>query len=245
MIYSDQYETRWHDTDAARRVRPSQLLVYMQETSNHHTASAGMNLDELRDEKQLAFILSRLRLWIHRPLRAFEPIEVQTFTNPAKGLSSLRSFRILRGDEVIAEADSVWALIGTEDRRFHPIEDTGYEFEDEAPLSLPMPPRVRIPSDLPLKNLGSRRIVYSDLDYNMHMNNTRYPDMLCDFLPLEEVSNLRGLSLSYLHEAAYGDTITVLGAKREGCYYIRTVNSEGTICLEAQLWVMPGEEPIS
>ena len=111
MIYSDHYETRWHDTDANRLLRPSQLLVYMQETSNHHTASAGMNLDDLRDEKHLAFILSRLRLWIHRPLRAFEPIEVQTFTNPSRGLSSLRGFRILCGGEVVAEADSVWALI--------------------------------------------------------------------------------------------------------------------------------------
>lgn len=242
MIYSDHYETRWHDTDANRLLRPSQLLVYMQETSNHHTASAGMNLDDLRDEKHLAFILSRLRLWIHRPLRAFEPIEVQTFTNPSRGLSSLRGFRILCDGEVVAEADSVWALIGTEDRKFHRMEETGYVFEDEEPLALPLPNRVRIPSDLPLRELGSRRIVYSDLDYNMHMNNTRYPDMLCDFLPLEEVPRLRGMSLSYLHEAAYGDTVTVLGEQRENCYYMKTVNGEGTVCLEAQLWLAPERE---
>lgn len=235
MKYSDSYETRWHDTDANRQLRPSQLLVYMQETSNHHTASVGMQLDDLRDEKHLAFILSRLRLQIYRPLRAFEPIEVQTFTNPGRGLSSLRSFRILRGEEVVAEADSVWALIGTEDRKFHRIEETGYEFEDEPPLELSIPARVRFPADLPLEIVGQRRIVYSDLDYNMHMNNTRYPDMLCDFLPLEDVNRLRGMSLSYLHEAAYGDTITVLGAKREDSYFIRTVNEAGTVCLEAQI----------
>ena len=241
MIYEDQYETRWHDTDANRLLRPSQLLVYMQETSNHHTASAGKNLDDLRDEKHLAFILSRLRLWIHRPLRAFEPIRVQTFTNPQRGLSALRSFRILCGDEVVAEADSVWALLGTEDGRFHRMEETGYDFEDEEPLALPLPNRIRIPSDLPLRELGSRRIVYSDLDYNMHMNNTRYPDMLCDFLPLAEVARLRGMALSYLHEAAYGDTVRVLGEKRENCYYMKTVNGEGTVCLEAQLWLSPEE----
>ena len=59
MKFSLDYTTRWHDTDAERRLRPSTLLVYMQETSNRHVASTGMSLDRLRDEKGLAFILSK------------------------------------------------------------------------------------------------------------------------------------------------------------------------------------------
>ena len=233
MKYSVPYTTRWHDTDATRRVRPSQLLVYMQETSNAHVAHIGMPLDQLRDEKQLAFILSRLRLAIYRPLYAFEDVRVETFTNPSRGFSSGRAFRILRGEEVIAEADSVWALVGTEDHQLHKPEESGYAFEDEAPPELPLPARIRIPSDLSLEEISRRPIVYSDLDYNMHMNNTRYPDMLCDYLPLDEVERIRGICLSYLHEAAFGDTVTVLRGKKEDTYYFRTVNQAGTVCLEA------------
>ncbi len=236
MKYSEFYQTRWHDTDASRLLRPSQILVYMQETSNRHVfAHSGMSLDALRDEKHLAFILSKLRLTFYRRPSAFENIEVQTWTCPARGFSSERSFRILRGDEVIAEASTVWALVDTEDHSLHRIEDAGYRFEDEPPVSMELPARIRIPSQLSLQPLGQRKIVYSDLDYNMHMNNTRYPDMLCDFLPLEEADKIRGMSLSYLHEAAYGNTLTVLGAKYEDSYYLRTVNEEGTVCLEAQI----------
>ena len=235
MIYSEPYRTRWHDTDACRHLRPSQVLVYMQETSNGHVASIGMTLDELRDQKKLAFILSKIRIAFHRPLSAFEDITVQTWTTPSRGFSSGRCFRILRGEEVIAEADSTWALIGTEDRQLHKPQETGYDFQDEAPLSLDVPLRIRFPADVPLEKIGERRIVYSDLDYNMHMNNTRYPDMLCDFLPLEEVGRIKGMTLSYLHEAAYGDTITVLCAKVEGNYFFRTVNAAGAACLEAQI----------
>ena len=235
MIYSEPYRTRWHDTDACRHLRPSQMLVYMQETSNGHVASIGMTLDELRDQKKLAFILSKIRIAFHRPLSAFEDITVQTWTTPSRGFSSGRCFRILRGEEVIAEADSTWALIGTEDRQLHKPQETGYDFADEEPLSLDVPLRIRFPADVPLEKIGERRIVYSDLDYNMHMNNTRYPDMLCDFLPLEEVGRIKGMTLSYLHEAAYGDTITVLCAKVEGNYFFRTVNAAGTACLEAQI----------
>lgn len=235
MKYFQSYRTRWHDTDATRHLRPSQLLVYMQETSNEHVSHIGMTLDELRDQKHLAFILSKIRIAFYRPLSAFEDIEVRTWTTPSRGYSSGRCFQIVRGEEVIAEADSTWALIGTEDRQLHKPEETGYPFEDEAPLVLDVPQRVRFPADVPLETVGKRPIVYSDLDYNMHMNNTRYPDMLCDFLPLEAVGRIRGMTLSYLHEAAYGDTMTVLCAKTDGAYFFRTVNGQGIPCLEAQI----------
>ena len=233
MIYSRQYQTRWHDTDANRNLRPSQLLVYMQETSNHHVASIGLPLDALRDEKHLGFILSKIRLSLRAPLSAFEDVTVETWTTPARGFSSGRCFRILRGDEVIAEADSTWALVDTETRELRRPHESGYDFEDEEPLPLDLPPRIKFPADVPLTEVGVRSIVYSDLDYNMHMNNTRYPDMLCDFLPLEEVGRVKGFVLSYLHEAAFGDRITVLRGKQNNSYYFRTVNGEGKVCLEA------------
>ena len=235
MIYSISYQTRWHDTDAHRRVRPSQLLVYMQETSNRHVAHVGMTLDELRDEKHLAFILSKIRLSLYRPLYAFEDIEVQTWTTAGRGYSSCRCFRILRGNEVIAEADSTWALIHTETRQLCKPEETGYPFEHEEPLALEAPSRIRFPADCPLTEVAKRPIVYSDLDYNMHMNNTHYPDMLCDYLPLDAVGRIRSMTLSYLHEAAYGKTVTVLRGEQNGSYYFRTLNDEGTACLEAQI----------
>lgn len=235
MKYSIPYETRWHDTDAARQIRPSQILVYMQETSNHHVSSVGMPLDDLRDQKHLAFILSKIRLAIHRRPSAFEKITVETWTTPARGFSSGRCFRILCGEEVVAEADSTWALLGTEDGKLHRMEETGYDFDNEPPLELSVPNRIRFPADLALRVLGERRIVYSDLDYNMHMNNTHYPDMLCDYMPIEDVAKITGFVLSYLHEAAFGNLITVMGAKQDHSYYFRTLNEDGTVCLEAQV----------
>ena len=233
MKFSIDYTTRWHDTDAQRNVRPSAILVYMQETSNRHVAHSGMSLDALRDEKGLAFILSKIRIAYNRPLKAFEDITVDTFTCPSRGFSSIRGFRILSRGEVVAEADTTWALVDINNKKLCRMEESGYIFDDEPALSLDIPSRTRAPSDVQMTEIGKRAIVYSDLDYNMHMNNTRYPDMLCDFLPIEKVERIKGMTLSYLHEAAYGDTLTILCGEKDGTYYFRTVSSDGTICLEA------------
>ena len=233
MKFSIDYTTRWHDTDAYRRVRPSALLVYMQETSNRHVADSGMSLDDLRDEKGLAFILSKIRIAFRRPLSAFENIRVETFTCPSRGYASTRGFRILSGDEVVAEADTLWALVDINDKSLKKIEESGYIFDAEEPPVLETPARTRAPSSVELCEVGKRTILYSDIDYNMHMNNTRYPDMLCDYMPIETTGRITGMTLSYLREAAYGDTLTVLRGEGEGCYYFKTVSSTGQTCLEA------------
>ena len=111
MIFKKNYTTRWHDTAADRTVRPTQILVFMQETSNHHIKSLGTDLDILHERDGLGFILSKTRLALYKPLYAFEDITVETFTVPSRGFSFNRFFRITRGDEVIAAADTTWALV--------------------------------------------------------------------------------------------------------------------------------------
>ena len=239
MIFERKFTTMWHDTDAHRRVRPTQLLVYMQETSNKHTECCGMPLDTLRDEKGLAFILSKIRFAVYQPLFAFEEIRVQTWTRPSRGFSITRFFRILRGEQVIAEADTTWALVDINSGT--PVKgevcDGIYSFLHDEPIEVPVPPRFRLPAALSLEEIGKRRIVYSDLDYNMHMNNTKYPDMLCDFLELDEVDRVKGFLLSYVHESAFGDELTVCHAYGDGVHYFKTVNQNGVTCLEAQVLV--------
>lgn len=236
MIYSHCYTVKWHDTDGNRRVRPSQLLVYMQETANYHLHDANMDLDDLRDEKGLGFLLSRVSVCIYKQLYAYDNICVQTWICDGKGLSFNRCFRVLRENEVVAEAFSVWALMDLSNQKLMRQEQFEYPFTGEAPISLSLPIRFHVPTVNEMTKVGERRIVYSDLDYNGHMNNTRYPDMLCDFTDGIESRETIGFTLSYLHEAAYGKTLSVYRADCGEEHLFRTVDENGTTCLEAKLF---------
>ncbi len=235
MIFSRKFTTRWHDTDASRRVRPTQLLVYMQETSNSHIDSLNCNLEWLRDEKKLAFILSKTRLAINAPLYAYQDITVSTWTCESRGYAFSRFYEIHRGDELIATADTTWALVSLESRQLCKVDSFPVEFEHESPVDIGLPLRFRVPKTENMELVGERNIVYSDIDYNMHMNNTKYADMLCDFIPYEQVSSIKGISLSYLHEAAFGERIKLYRSFEDGKYSFRTLNGEGVTCLEAEI----------
>ncbi|MBE6533370.1 MAG: hypothetical protein E7678_00140 [Ruminococcaceae bacterium] len=235
MIFSLNYTTRWHDTDANRTVRPTQILVFMQEASNHHIKALGTDLDTLRDEHGLAFLLSKIRLALYKPLYAFENITVETWTVESRGFSFNRFFRIKRGEEIIAAADTTWALISLKTGELCKSDCFDFKFEHESPIDIGIPARFRVPKTELLNFIGERPIVYSDLDYNMHMNNTRYADMLCDFMPYDKIPQIKGISLSYLHEAAFGNTVKVYRTDDGQKFDFRTVNENGKVCLEAEI----------
>ena len=235
MIYKQTYNTLWHDTDAKRELTPTALLAYMQETANRQFYSAGRTLDAIRDEAGVGFILSRLCFEQSAPIYAYEDITVETFTCKAHGLSFPRGFRVLRDGREVARAMSLWALLRVADRTLVRADEGEalMVFGDEAELAMSQPLRVSIPRGAAFVTVGERHIGYADCDYNMHMNNTKYPNMVCDFLPDPHTARVTGMTLSYLREAALGATLRVERAAGErGTYYFRTYNGD-TLCLEA------------
>ena len=234
MKFTQHYTTKWHDTDANRLVRPSALVTYLQETANEHLIHIGISLDDLRDRYGLAFILGSISMRVYEPLFSGESIEVQTWTCGEKGFRHNRCFRVLREGKTIAEATSVWALVRLSDGALVKVEDMPYRIEPEAPIALlGVPARLKMPSINEMEEVGTRRIVYSDIDYNGHMNNTRYPDMVCDFLPEMRENRVCGMVLSYRKEAAFDHTLRVFCQKCEDGYLVCTVDEEGSVCTEA------------
>lgn len=233
MKFTQHYTAKWHDTDANRLVRPSALVTYLQETANEHLIQKGISLDELRDRYGLAFILGSISVRVYEPLFSGDAIEVETWTYGEKGFRHNRCFRVLRNGKTVAEATSVWALIKLADGTLVKVEDMPYRIEPDEPITLPdLPPRLRMPSLSEMEFVGERRIVYSDIDYNGHMNNTRYPDMLCDFIPEMRESRMTGMVLSYRKEAVFAHTLRVFRAKTENGYLLCTVDEDGSICTE-------------
>ena len=243
MKFSLKIKTNWHDTDANRNVRPSKIVEYMQETANRQCEASGLPLEKLRDEKGLAFILGALSFNSYKPLHAYDEIEVRTWCKEAKSYIFQRFFEIVRDGEKVAEAASTWVLIDLEKKTM--VRADNYDFLQDkffydAPVdSEKMLKKARISKEIEMREVGKRRISYSDIDYNMHMNNTHYPDMICDFLgemtDAEETWRVAAMSLSYIKESHLGATLTVTRSEmqEDGTVFVRTVNEAGETCLEA------------
>ena len=84
-----------------------------------------------------------------------------------------------------------------------------------------------------ISDVGGYGVHYGDVDQNRHMNNTKYPDMYSNFLPLDG-KRVRAITISYNNEAVIGDKLRVLRGENDGKYYFRTVRSDGKVNSEAE-----------
>jgi hypothetical protein len=64
-------------------------------------------------------------------------------------------------------------------------------------------------------------VVYSDIDFNGHVNSMKYIEWMVDALTVEVVAEMSALRLdiNYLHEARLGETLTICCGEGsgEGC----------------------------
>ncbi len=237
MKWSEHYRINTHDCDPSGFVRASLVQRYMQETANMQMLHAGLGPDELRG-RDMAFLLSRINVSIYSPLLGGDEIDVTTWGCDSRGVSFNRCYQIRRDGEVVAEAASVWGLIGISDHRIVRVGEIEMDIAMDEPLELDSPRRVRIPRELSLSLVGERPIYYSDIDMNRHMNNTNYPDMFCDFIPDMDTKRVIAMSISYAHEAPLGELLKVYTAESDGVYYFRTVrSSDGQTNAEASIMV--------
>ncbi len=228
MAFIHNAEVSSHDTDINGFARPSSVLRYLQDAANKNFSEKGLSYSELL-KNNLSFIVSRAAIKILSPLNTDEKLTVETWATKNSGVIFPRSYRIKANNETVVESVMQWALIDTNTKSF--VKGSDFDIShlgtDEV-LELDMPSRFKIPKDLPLNFVGTKEVRYSDIDENLHMNNTIYPNVLFDFINDRENLFMSSLLINFVSEAPYGKTIEIYMSEKieendELIYYFRTM----------------------
>lgn len=240
MRYTEQFRILSHDTGHNGEVHPSALCRYLQETADAQMRTDGPTYAELL-QQGYAFLLSRMHIKLYRPLHAYDRITVQTWGHtPPRGVSFERYYQVYCENERIADAGSVWALLNRHTGVLCRVGTVPLHYGEEAPLPLPL--RFSMTKS-PLENRGHRVVRYSDVDVNNHMNNTRYADMLCDYLPHIDALRLTDIQIHYVAEAPLGETLSVWcrdeAAEHGKVFFLETRRADGTCNVRARIETTP------
>lgn len=230
QYYRKKIEVDIHDVDFNGVARTSSLMKYIQSAAQSQLTDSGLSYDVLKSQKR-AFILSRIKMEFNETVRAYEKLDALTFPCDSRGYSFLRCYALEKDGKTIGRAVSVWALIDTDTHGLVKVSDFELGLQTYSPLDITL---TRIAHPTEMINVGTYKIEYGMIDQNRHMNNTVYPDMYSNFLPLEN-KRIKSISISYLAEAPAADTLTVQRGFCDGAYYFRTVRSDGKINSEAEI----------
>lgn len=234
MKWVEKYKVKFHDTNSNEILSASGVLKLMQETGMLHMSGVRPSYRDLLNQDK-ALILSSIRINIYSPICSYDEVSVSTWATGSRGFTTYRSFQIFKGEELMAEANSVWALVSVSERKLVKISEVDFSnFEPEPQLELDSPSKVRIPSELKLSLVGEYTVRYSDTDINHHINNTNYPDMFFNYLPTPEGKLVKSIAISYINDAKPGDNLKFYMAKTDGKYFMRSIHEDGRVNAEVE-----------
>ena len=180
-IFKKDYEITDAAVDCFGVLKPSMLLFFCQDVAGHHCDILGANYEALA-LKNLMWAIIRQKVQITRLPRSGETIRVETWPMPTTKVCYPRSTVAYdaEGKEVF-RAISMWVLMDTESRAMVLPAKSGVTVQ-----GLLTGTELANPGSLARKDFDNgftRRVGYTDLDRNGHMNNTRYLEWMDDLLP--------------------------------------------------------------
>ncbi len=231
-IYEKIQEISFSMCDFTQRLKPSELLCLTSDLAGEDYGDRGLPHDKLAEEGYV-FLVSRVRFSIKRNIRAEERVKLITYERRLAGPFCIRDYIIEdeKGEQIIA-GRSAWILCDPNTRRILRPSSFPYEIQNHEDIEIPVgePDKLKHPESMEL--LGERRVVYSDLDGNGHVNNSVYGDMACDVLPMELFEGeLKEFAINFVKEAKMGDTITLYGGRSENSHTVAGYIGEA-LCFE-------------
>ncbi|MDR1389057.1 MAG: acyl-ACP thioesterase [Treponema sp.] len=217
-IYEEKCKIRFADIDCSDTLTAGAVFEYFQEAAIHHAEILGVGRDAM-NKRGAVWVLSRLSVFINRRPRFGEEVMVRSWPRGPNRLFAIRDYDI-RGEsqEPMVRGRSAWLIIDLDRRRpLRPQELTQALPRNEGIDALPGPAGG---NEAPPQLAGvfgkdalvmTRTVRYSDIDYNGHMNNTRYIQWIQDGMESGVLENARQMriDINYLSEARFNEKIVL------------------------------------
>jgi len=229
-ILAQESTIRFGDIDQSDTMTIGATFDLFQEAAINHAEDLGVGREAMTKSGQV-WILSRLSVFMERRPRFGEKVTLRTWPRSSNKLFAIRDYAITgNGAEAssnnsaegaaagaVVRGRSAWLIVDLEKRRplrpqalieTLPPNEGSNALPGANPEGNDPPPSLTV-REFSRKQSVLRRACYSDIDYNGHVNNTRYIQWIQDVLEpeiLETAKQIR-LDINYLSEVRYGETI--------------------------------------
>ena len=227
MIYSQNYEIKDNMVDCFGYLKPAQILFIAQDMGGRHSRE----LTPLLNSEHLFWAVTRHRVQITRLPKSGENLRVETWALPTTRVAYPRSVVAYdeRGEECFRSI-TLWVLMNRDTRAMIQPGKSGIEVPGTLRGLELASPKGLVPRDL--VNSCPRRVCFTDLDRNGHMNNTRYMEWVEDLFPSQfhRDHTLKEFTACYLAESREGQTLDLrYDILEDGCVQVdahRNLNGE-------------------
>lgn len=215
------YRVDPQDVDFSMRITLSSLINTVLSVAGIDAQHKGFGTDVLNRDN-FSWVLLRMAAEFDRRPEQYVDFKVTTWVSDYARMMSTRNFTVEdAAGHCFGRVVTQWCMIDLSTRR--PIDLTTPavavtygRYLVDAPSPCDVPHRI---TGIAPQRQRTHEVVYSDIDFNRHVNTMRYLDMMLDMLPIEcfaEEHPLR-LDINFQRECRYGQTLSIGHEHRDGC----------------------------
>ena len=218
-----------YDVQPNSIIKMSALFKLFQKAAGDDFDKTGMTYEVLRSHG-IVFVLTKNTVKFYDDIKKYDEVTITTYPRGTRGVSFLRDYDVFVGDKRVAYSSSTWVLLDINNRRL--LRPNALDSIGSVPVSMDNfieieDKRIKFSAENLCKT-DVREVYYSHIDYNGHMNNTHYPDIVFDYLPEEYKCSLKEkfISVYYVTELMQGQKYEVYTGCENGEYIVLAKNSE-------------------
>lgn len=228
-VYEQEFIIRSYFTDCKSELAPQELLLLMQEVAWSHVEKHQVGWAYLQ-QFNFFWAITRIHARIIRMPKWNEKVVLKTWGKLSDRIAHFRDHEMLDADgKVIMESTSTWVILDTATGRPQKVENLPthlYVNEhknaivENAPKIKAIPSGDKVPCYKP--------VLYSDIDVNQHVNNSKYLQFALDDLDINfiEKHRLTEFMINFLWQAKKGDYYTIQKEEIEKNNFISAIFSK-------------------
>ena len=226
-----EFETRIesYDVHPNNNARLSGIFKLFQKVAGDDMDSTGLTYDILR-ERNIAFVLTKMNIKFYDDIKTYDNVKIITRPRGCKGATYIRDYDVSAGGKRVAYCTSHWVIIDFEKRKVLRPATIAEDFNLKDDLSdiIELDDK-RLKIDVnELEKTDIRKVYYSHIDKNQHLNNTFYPDIVYDYVPesLRETFKDKSFIIQYTNEITCGEQMEIYSGNTEYGYAVVAKNAD-------------------
>jgi len=199
------------EVDFNAKLKLDNIFNIMQNEALKHSEKIGVGFKSYIKKNQ-TWVLTWAKIKIAKYPKFEDEIQVNTWLKRTFRLYTLRDFAFYDKDgENIINASTGWLLLNLSNlrpTRLENIPNTVSFLENKNAID-ELPNKILIKNELKIR--FEKRVFYSELDVNFHVNNSRYIEYILNSFPIDDFRNkeIKEITLYFISDAKLNEDIQV------------------------------------
>ena len=214
--YRKTYQITTNMLDCHDCLKMSTLLDVAQEIAGDHAEELGCGFETMIKQDLIWVIVRNYVEIIKKPIN-FKEIEVVTYPLKPRFVEFNRETEFYHDGDLFAVSRSTWMVINIKDFSVK-APDFFKGFDDDLGYFKRRIRKLPVIEKSQLQKVKEADVLYSMLDHNGHMNNTKYVDFYLDIFRPE--FSVKTLQIEYIKQSFLDDKLSLYIKENEGKRYL-------------------------